>query len=118
MTCRAPATTSPTSSWSGMERVKHAGTSPPPCSAAVILLGISVNKYPSTKFMLTSRLSDGPDISIHLTGVCLHGGCVPGDSGHSNMAVMWIHQNEKIIWPKKKGECYCESQEMFTFIRF
>ena len=43
--CRAPATTSPTSSWSGTERVKHAGTSPPPCSAAAILLGISVNKY-------------------------------------------------------------------------
>jgi len=66
----------------------------------------------------TPWLSDAPDVSIHLTGVCLHGGCVAGDSGHSNMAVMWIHPSEKIIWPKKKGECYCESQEMFTFIRF
>merc|ERR1719410_1664737 len=58
----------------------------------------------------TPWLSDAPDVSIHLTGVCLHGGCVAGDSGHSNMAVMWIHPSEKIIWPKKKGECYCESQ--------
>ena len=118
MTCRAPATTSPTSSWSGMERVKHAETSPPPCSAAATLLGISVSKYLSTMFILfilLSRLSDRPDVSIQLTGVCLHGGCVAGYSGHSaNLAVVWIHRNENIIWPKKKGECYCENGQMLV----
>ena len=115
MTCRAPATTFPTSSWSGMERVKHAGTSPSPCSASAILRGECVSKYLSTMFILLSRLSDRPDVSIQLTGVCLHGGCVPGHSGHSaNLAVVWIHQNENSIWPQKKGECYCESGQMFV----
>jgi len=63
----------------------------------------------------TPWLSDRPDVSIQLTGVCLHGGCVPGHSGHSaNLAVMWIHRNENIIWPQKKGECYCESGQMLV----
>ena len=28
------------------------------------------------------------------------------------LAVMWVHQNEDMIWPQERGECFCKGDHM------